>query len=295
MTADQLKGSIVALVTPFKNNEVDYTNLENLIEFHVENRTDGFVILGTTAETPALASDEKESIINFAIHKINKRKPVIVGTGTNNLQATISNTIRAQKLGADAALVVTPYYNKPTQQGLYDYYAALVEQTDIPIILYNVPGRTGVNMSPETTLKLANDFPQIIATKEASASIVQASEILRDAPAGFVLLSGEDALNMPLMACGAKGTISVTANVAPKLMHNLIQACLDNDYVLAQKLHLELLELNSMMFIETNPIPAKEALHLMGKMDAKVRLPLSQLKAENIAKLKTTLQKYKFI
>ncbi|MDD2331511.1 MAG: 4-hydroxy-tetrahydrodipicolinate synthase, partial [Candidatus Cloacimonetes bacterium] len=208
-----LQGSYVALVTPFKGCEVDYLALEKLINFHLENGTHGILLLGTTAETAGLASDEKDTLLRFCISKIDKKLPVMIGTGTNNLNQTLAQTKKAKALGADYALVITPYYIKPTQNGMYEYYSAIARAVDIPIVIYNVPGRTGINISAATVVKLANEHPVIVGVKEASGNLVQATEIIRDAPESFVVMSGEDALNMPLMALGAKGTISVTANV----------------------------------------------------------------------------------
>ncbi len=290
-----LQGSYVALVTPFKNNGVDYSALEGLIEYHLANGTDGIVLLGTTAETAGLASDEKDAILRFAMHKINKRLPVMIGTGTNNFTQTLANTQKAKELGADSVLVVTPYYIKPTQNGMYEYYKAIATKVDVPLVIYNVPGRTSVNISSATVTKLANELPNIVAIKEASANLVQATEIIRDAPQGFSLLSGEDALNMPLMAIGGKGTISVTANVAPKLMSELMHAGLDGDFALAAQKHRDLLKLNNVMFIETNPIPAKEALHMMGMLELEFRLPMCPLMAANREILRGVLKEYKLI
>lgn len=291
-----MKGSIVALVTPFKNGEVDYNALERLIDFHLNNQTDGIVLLGTTAESATLASDEKENLLRFAMQKINKKLPVIIGTGSNNLSITVSNTLKAEKFGADAALIVTPYYNKPTQEGLYQYYKEIVAKTTIPIILYNVPGRTACNLSAETTIRLANDFPgRIIGTKEASGDLVQAGKIIKHTADDFFLLSGEDALNLPLMCIGAKGTISVTANIVPKLMHDLIQAALDNNYPKAQEIHLHLIELNQIMFVETSPTPVKTALAFMNLIENEVRLPLCPLTESNQHALKNCIKNYHLI
>lgn len=291
-----MKGSFVALITPFKNKDIDYNALEKLINFHIENQTDGIVLLGTTGEAATLASDEKESLLRFAIQRLKNKMPIIVGTGSNNLSITISNTLKAEKLGAEAALIVTPYYNKPTQEGLYLYYKEIISKTTIPIILYNVPGRTACNISADTTLRLAHEFSErIIGIKEASGDLVQASKIIKYAPKNFFLLSGEDALNLPLMAVGAKGTISVTANVVPKKMHDLIALALDGKFSEALKIHQELIELNNILFIETNPIPAKEALAMMKIIENEVRLPLCNLQAKNHELLKECLSNYKLI
>lgn len=290
-----ITGSIVALVTPFKNNEIDYNSVEKLLSFHLENQTDGVLFCGTTGESPSLAGDEKERLIRFGIKKISGMIPVIVGTGTNNLHHTISATIKAQDWGADYALVITPYYNKPTQNGLYLYFRKILESTDIPIIIYNVPGRTGINITAETTIRLATEFDNIVGIKEASGNLVQASEITKKAPKDFSLLSGEDALNLPLMSCGAKGAISVTANVVPKKVHDLIEYCLKGNYEDALKIHRELIDLNQMMFIETNPIPVKHSLSLLGMIENELRLPLCFLKEENRLKMSDCLKKYDLI
>lgn len=290
-----LKGSYVALVTPFKNNEIDYNALEKLIDFHIENGTDGILLCGTTGESPALAGDEKERLVRFAVKKIDGRLPVMLGTGSNNVSHTISATARAKEWGADSALVITPYYNKPTQNGLYLHFKAVAENTDIPIVIYNVPGRTGVNITAETTIKLAEEFKNIVAIKEASGDLVQLSKIVRDAPAGFAVLSGEDALNYPILCCGGSGVISVTANIVPGMVHDLVEFTEKSKFTKARELHLKLLKLNNMMFIETNPIPVKESLHLMGLIERELRLPMCKLQDENLEILKVVLNEYKLI
>lgn len=290
-----IKGSYVALVTPFKKGEIDYNALDNLIDFHLQSGTDGILICGTTGESPALAGDEKESLARFVLKKIKNKIPVMIGTGTNNLSHTISATIRAQSWGADSALVITPYYNKPTQKGLYLHFKTIADNSEIPLVIYNVPGRTGVNISSDTTLQLAHDCPNIIGIKEASGDMVQASRIIKDAPSGFSVLSGEDALNYPIMCCGGKGVISVTANILPHLVHELVGLCLKNDFESALQIHLNLLEINAALFYETNPIPVKETLHLMGMIEREFRLPICEMEAENLIKLKNVLKKYNII
>ena len=290
-----LQGSIVALITPFKNGEIDYTALEKLLHFHLENGTDGFVLLGTTGEATSLASDEKDTLLRFAMQRINHKVPVVIGTGSNNLQHTIAMTKRAKELGGDYALIVTPYYVKPTQQGLYEFFKAVATKVDIPIILYNVPGRTGVNMTAATTVRLAKDCPNIVGIKEASGNVVQGSEIVRDAPEDFFVLSGDDATNMPLMAVGAKGTISVTANIIPKLMHEHIKTCLKGDFAEAKKQHLALTNLNQVMFVESNPIPVKEAAYFMGLIELEYRLPMCPMQECNRELLYKALKEYKLL
>ena len=291
----KIQGSFVALVTPFKNSDIDYNSVEKLIDFHLENETDGILFCGTTGESPALAGDEKERLVRFGLKKIDGKIPVMLGTGTNNVSHTISATVRAQEWGVSSALVITPYYNKPTQNGLYLHFKAVAENTDIPIVIYNVPGRTGVNITAETTLKLAHEFKNIVAIKDASGDLVHISNIIKNAPAGFNVLSGEDALNFPILCCGGSGVISVTANIVPQKVHDLIFQFKNGNYKEALKLHLELLELNRVLFIETSPIPVKEALNLMGMTEAEIRLPLSCQQENNREILKETLAKYQLI
>jgi 4-hydroxy-tetrahydrodipicolinate synthase len=290
-----LQGSFVALVTPFKNGGIDYSALENLIEFQLQNGTDGFVLLGTTGESAGIATDERDALLRFAIQRINRRVPVVVGTGTNNLTHTISMTRHARELGADYALVLVPYYIKPTQQGMFEFFKEVEAKTDIPIIMYNILGRTGVNMAAATTVRIAKACPRVVGIKEASNMVVQASEIVRDAPPGFVCMSGEDGINMPLMACGFKGTISVTANILPKLMHEHIQSCLAGDFATALRQHQQLLKINQALFIETSPIPVKEALHMMGRLDLEFRLPMCPLQDTNREILRGVLKEYNLV
>lgn len=290
-----LQGSFVALVTPFKAGSIDWIALENLIRYHLDSGTHGILLLGTTAETAGLASDEKDSLLRFALQKIAGQVPVMIGTGTNNLSQSLANTQKAKDLGADYALVITPYYIKPTQAGMYEYFKTIAAKVEIPIVIYNVPGRTGVNMAAATTVRLARDCSNIVGIKEASGNLVQATQILRDAPEGFNLMSGEDALNLPLMAIGARGAISVTANVAPKLMSEHIESCLKGDFLEAAKQHQHLARLNDLMFIETNPIPAKEALHMMGMLELEFRSPICPLMDANREILRQGLKDYKLI
>ncbi len=291
-----LKGSYVALVTPFKNGEIDYIALENLIQFHLDNHTDGILLCGTTGEAPALAGDEKESLIRFAMKKIAKKIPVMIGTGSNNLHHTISMTLKAQKLGAEFALVITPYYNKPTQKGLYEYFKEVaLKCSEMPIVIYNVPGRTGVNISAETTIKLANDFENIVGIKEASGNLDQITEIVKNTSDDFSVMSGEDSLNLPIMACGANGVISVTANVLPKEVHDLIYLASNGNFNSALSFHQYLYKLNKAMFIETNPIPVKETLALMNKINREFRPPMCEMTESNYKKLQNVLKEYKLI
>ncbi len=290
-----LKGSYVALVTPFKNNEIDYNSLEKLIYFQIENKTNGMLFCGTTGESPTLAGDEKERLVRFGIKKIDKRIPVMMGTGTNNLQHTISATIKAQEWGVDYALIITPYYNKPTQKGLYQYFKAVAESTTIPLVIYNVPGRTGVNINADTTIRLAKEFSNIVGIKEASGDLDQLSRIVKTTNKDFSVMSGEDALNLPIMSCGGDGVISVTANILPRKVHDLVALCTKGKYSDALKIHQELIDINKALFIETNPIPVKESLHLMKMIERELRLPLCSMEEGNLKTLEKILKKYKLV
>jgi 4-hydroxy-tetrahydrodipicolinate synthase len=287
-------GSIVAIVTPFKNKQIDYTALEKLIEFHIKNGTKGIVPCGTTGEAATLTYEEHDAVIRFCIQTAKKRIPVIAGTGSNSTQEAIEMTLSAQKMGADGALLLSPYYNKPSQKGIYEHYKAITEQVTIPLILYNVPGRTASNISAETTVALSA-LKNIIGTKEASGNLVQVSQIIRDAKPGFLVLSGEDALTYPMMALGAQGAISVTANIAPAKMALQIESFQKGDTKKALQLHFELLDLHDVVFVETNPIPVKEALALMGFIAPEFRLPLVPLADSNRERLKMVLKKYQLI
>jgi 4-hydroxy-tetrahydrodipicolinate synthase len=273
---DLLKGSWVALVTPFDSSlKIDFAALEKLVKMHMEAETDGLLLCGTTGEAATMSFAEKAELIKFVRQKSENSVPIMFGTGSNDTAATVELSSKAKELGADAILVVTPYYNKPPQSGLIAHYEAVASSTDLPVVLYNVPGRTGCNMQAETTLKLA-EVKNIVAVKEASGNLVQAMEILSKAKDDFVVFSGEDALNLPLMSCGALGTISVTANVAPVLMKKFNDAALSGDFVRARTVHYKLLQLHRDLFCETNPLPAKAALAARGMLSDFVRLPLSR-------------------
>jgi 4-hydroxy-tetrahydrodipicolinate synthase len=281
------------MVTPFKNNDVDYNAVEKLLDFHLKNKTDGLVILGTTGEASSLANDEKESLLRFCVLRLKGKIPVVAGTGSNNLNQTIAATQKAEQLGLDYALVVTPYYNKPNQEGLYLFYRELLKKTNIPIILYNVPSRTGCNISAETMIRLANEFPnQMISIKEASGDLAKATKIVRDTPDTFSLVSGEDALNYPLMCIGGRGTISVTGNVVPLAMHQMIRYSLDKNYDKALQIHQLLIELNETMFCDTNPIPVKVALAHLGLIEVEYRLPLCKTTDEKVNKIISVFEEF---
>lgn len=266
------KGLATALVTPFVDGEVDWKAFRNLVRRQVEAGVDFLVPLGSTAETPCLTDAEKVKILEIAREESNGL-PIVAGAGSNSLTATVQNMRLLDGHGADAYLIVVPFYNKPTQEGLYQYFKAVAEETDRQVILYNVPGRTGTNMKKETTLRLA-EIPNITAVKEASGDIAQIIDIKRQAPEGFTVLSGNDDQTLPLMACGADGVISVASNMAPKQMKALTRAVAASDLKEAIRLNNSLMPLYHACFVESNPIPAKAALSLMGLCRDEMRLPL---------------------
>ena len=288
------KGSIVAIVTPFNNGAVDEEKLRQLVEFQIENGTDAIVPCGTTGESSILSYEEHDRVIEIVIQQVNKRVPVIAGTGSNSTAEAIEMSQHAKQMGADGCLLVTPYYNKPTQEGLYLHYTAIANAVALPQILYNVPGRTGVNMLPETVARLAA-HKNIVAIKEATGSLQQASEIMALAGDQIDVLSGDDFITFPMMACGAKGVISVLANIMPKAVGDLTDAFFAGDLDKARKLHLDTLKISTAMFIESNPIPVKTALGLMGKCSDEVRLPLCSMAEGNKTKLAAIMKEYKLI
>jgi 4-hydroxy-tetrahydrodipicolinate synthase len=283
------KGSIVAIVTPFKKGRVDEKALGDLIEWHIAEGTDAIVPCGTTGESATLDYKEHFRVIEFTIKKVKKRVPVIAGTGANATDETIMITKEAKKAGADGALLVAPYYNKPTQEGLYRHYKAVAEAVKIPIVLYNVPGRTAVNMLPPTVARLA-EIKNIVAIKEATGDMKQVSEVIRLCGSRITVLSGDDFTTLPLMALGGKGVISVSANIAPKLVSRMCALWEQGKFDEARKIHYTLEPLNAAMFIETNPIPVKTALAMMGKIREEFRLPLCEMAPQNRDKLAKVLK-----
>jgi 4-hydroxy-tetrahydrodipicolinate synthase len=286
------KGSIVAIVTPFKGGKVDEKKLADLIEFHIAQGTSGIVPCGTTGESATLSFEEHDRVIEIAIAQAKKRVPVIAGTGSNSTEEAIMLTRHAAKAGADASLQVSPYYNRPTQRGLYEHFKAIADAADIPIILYNIASRTGVNIEPETIAKLSSDCKNIVGVKEASGNLDQMSRIRQLCPKRFVLLSGDDSLTLPVLSIGGTGVISVAANIVPKDVADLVAAFEKGDIVKAQKLHFKLLPLIKSLFIETNPIPVKTAMGLLGMCDSSLRLPMCAMAAENSERLKKELKDY---
>ena len=281
-------GSIVALVTPFKDGKVDWESLDGLVEFHIKNGTHGIVPCGTTGESATLSHQEHDDVIKAVIKAVKKRVPVIAGTGSNSTEEAVRLTREAEKSGADGALLISPYYNRPTQEGIYQHYKKVAGSVGIPLIVYNIPGRTGSKIEPETLARLS-EIKNVAGVKEATGSVDQAIDVVRLSKAGFGVYSGEDSLTFSLMALGGKGVISTVANIVPKEMAELAQACLKGDWEKGRKLQLQLVPLIRAVFIETNPIPIKTALSLMGKCRGDLRLPLTPMSEGNLKKLKTAM------
>jgi len=283
------QGSYVAIVTPFKGEQLDEQGLKKNIRYLLANKSSGIVACATTGESPNLSSDEFIRVIDIAVQETEGKVPVIAGAGTNSTAKTISMCKTASKHGARGVLIVTPYYNKPTQEGLYQHYRAVSSETDLPIIIYNVPGRTACSIHPDTITRLANDCPTIIGLKAASGDLDQVSEVVRSCGNDFAVLSGDDSLTFPMMAIGAKGVISVVANILPGEVALMCQECLKGHLDKARDIHLRLFPVIKALFLETNPIPVKKALELMGMAAGKPRLPLVEMSAENAGKLKKAL------
>ncbi len=287
-------GSIVAIVTPFRNEKVDEKAFADLIEWHIAEGMNAIVPCGTTGESATLDYEEHHRVIELAIEVVNKRIPVIAGTGANSTNETIMMTRKAQKAGADGALLVSPYYNKPTQEGIYRHYRKVAQIVDLPLVLYNVPGRTSSNVLPETVARLA-EIDTIVAIKEATGSMKQVSDVIRLCGDKIVVLSGDDSTTFPLLMLGGKGVISVVANVMPKKVSEMCAAAGRGMIDDARAIHYELEALSSAMFIETNPIPVKTAVALMGKIQEEFRLPLCEMAPANRDKLKEVMKSYKLI
>ncbi len=288
------EGASVAIVTPFKNGKIDEDTFRNLIEEQIDQGTNGIVPCGTTGESATLNHAEHDQAISIAVEACKGKVPVLAGTGSNSTSEAVLLTQHAQKAGANGALLITPYYNKPTQNGLYEHFATVARETDLPIVLYNVPSRTAVNMMPGTVARLAK-IKNIVGIKEASGSIQQATEIIALCGEDFTVLSGEDGLIWPLMAIGCKGVISVTSNVVPEKVSRLCALGLAGKVEEARALHFELMKLTNALFIETNPIPVKTALGLMGKIDPELRPPLCALSDDRLEELKSVLREYSLI
>ena len=290
MMKTRLKGMGVALITPFKEDgSVDYDALLRLVDYQLENGTDFLCVLGTTAETPTLTKEEKEKVKRTVIDRVNGRLPILLGVGSNSTQAVVDSVKNDDMTGVDALLVVVPYYNKPSQEGIYQHYKAVAEATDLPIVLYNVPGRTGVNMTAETTLRLANDFENIVAIKEASGNIAQMDEIIKNKPEGFDVISGDDGITFPLITLGAVGVISVLGNAFPREFSRMTQLALEGDYVNALPIHHQFAEMCNLLFVDGNPAGVKAMLSIMGMVENKLRLPLVPTRITTYEKMRSVL------
>jgi len=286
------KGSIAAIVTPFSGGKFDENKFRDLIEFQIKNGTSGIVPCGTTGESATLSFQEHERVIKVTIEQVRKRVLVIAGTGSNSTEEAIALTREAESAGSDASLQVSPYYNRPTQAGLYEHFKAVANAVKIPIILYNIASRTGVNIEPETIARLASDCKNIVAVKEASGSLDQMSRVKQLCPKNFDLISGDDSLTLPVLSIGGTGIISVVANIAPRDVADLVNEFDKGNIKKAQELHYKLLPLTKALFIETNPIPVKTAMGLLGMCKPDLRLPLVQMSTDNLEKLKKALKDY---
>jgi len=290
-----LQGSMVALVTPFHDGRVDEAKLKALVEFQIANGTHALVPCGTTGESATLSMDEHHRVIELTIQAANKRVPVIAGTGSNNTVEAIELTRAAKAAGADAALMIVPYYNKPTQEGVYRHFMTVAEAADFPFILYNIQGRTGVNVLPETIARIAKDCPRLVGVKEASGNVEQISHLHSLIGDRVAILSGDDALTLAVMACGGDGVISVVANIAPRQTAAMVEACLAGDFAKALPLHERLLPLVKAMFLETSPAPVKTALEMMGMCSGELRLPMVPVFDATREKVKAELKKFSLI
>lgn len=287
-------GAYTAVVTPFKNGQVDETALKKLIRFGIDGGVSGFVPCGTTGESPTLSHEEHNRVVELVVKEVAGQVKVIAGTGSNSTQEAIELTRHAKSVGADAGLLVNPYYNKPTQEGLYRHFSAIAEAVDLPLVLYNIPGRTAINVATPTMVRLSK-ISNIVGVKEASGDIMQMSEVIRLCGPDFDVLSGDDPMTFPLMALGGKGVISVVTNIVPDKMADLVKSALEGDMEAARAAHFDMYELCRAIFLETNPIPVKAALALMGMIEPEYRLPLCPPAAANQEALKSTLERYGLI
>lgn len=286
----------VALITPFsEDGTIDFPALARLIEYQIQNGIDYLVALGTTAETPTLTEDEKARVRAFIIEKVNGRVPIVLGLGGNNTNAIVENLKTQNFDGIDAILSVVPYYNKPSQEGIYQHYKAIASATKLPVILYNVPGRTGVNMTAETTLRLARDFDNIVAIKEASGNITQMDDIIKNKPSDFMVISGDDGITFPLITLGAVGVISVIGNAFPREFSRMVRLALNGDYASALTIHHRFTELFSLLFVDGNPAGVKCLLHAMGYIQNQLRLPLVPTRITTYEKIRDVLQKLNIV
>ncbi|MBQ6938942.1 MAG: 4-hydroxy-tetrahydrodipicolinate synthase [Muribaculaceae bacterium] len=296
MSLINLSGMGVALITPFKEDEsIDFDALARLLEYQIQNGTDYLVVLGTTGETPSLTEEEKRQIQRFVVERTRGRIPLVLGIGSNNTRNVVEHLYSDDLSGYDAILSVVPYYNKPSQEGIYQHYATIAQASPLPIILYNVPGRTGVNMTAETTLRLARDFNNIIAIKEASGNISQMDDIIKNKPHDFMVISGDDGVTFPLITLGAVGVISVIGNAFPKEFSRMVRLALNGNYSQALTIHHRFTELFSLLFVDGNPAGVKCLLNLMGMIENKLRLPLVPTRITTYEKIQDVLEKLRNI
>jgi len=286
------RGTFTALVTPFREGAIDFTALQNLIESQIAAGIDGIVAVGTTGESPTLAHDERKEVIHCAIVTANKRCLVLAGTGSYSTREAIAATEEAEKLGVDGALLVAPYYNKPSQEGLFRHFSAIAKSTPLRLMLYNIPGRCGVDIAAETVARIQSDCPNVVSIKEAGGNVDRVSELRARLPGAFTVLSGDDGLTLPFLAAGAVGVVSVASNLLPREMCELVGAFANGDLNRAERLHRKLYWLFKDLFIEPNPVPIKTALSWRGTISAEVRLPLCEMSAANQARLRKTLEEF---
>lgn len=290
MIDTKFTGMGVALITPFKEDDsVDFEALSRLLDYQLQNNIDYLVVLGTTAETPTLSEEEKSEIVQFVKDKVNGRVPIVLGVGGNNTRAIVEKLKKDNFDGIDAILSVVPYYNKPSQEGMFQHYSAIAENSPVPVILYNVPGRTGVNMTAETTLRLAHKYKNIIGIKEASGNIVQMNDIIKNKPADFVVISGDDGITYPLITMGAVGVISVIGNAFPKEFSQMVRLALQGDYNSARIIHHKFTELIDLLFVDGSPAGVKCILSIMGYLENKLRLPLVPTRITTFEKMRQIL------
>jgi 4-hydroxy-tetrahydrodipicolinate synthase len=286
------QGSLVALVTPFRNDAIDEAKLRELVEFHVKNGTDAIIPCGTTGESPTLSHDEHRRVVDIVVEAARGRIPVVAGTGSNSTREAIGLTQHAAAAGAAGALVVNPYYNKPTQEGLYRHFRAVAESSDLPILVYNIQGRTAVNVETDTMARLVRDCPNIVGVKEASGSLDQMTQVILACGPDFTVLSGDDNITLPLMSVGGRGVVSVIANIVPRDVADMTHAALDGDWKRARDLHLRLFPLSRAAFLETNPIPIKEAMAMAGMIEPEFRLPMCRMSDGNREKLRSVIRQF---
>jgi 4-hydroxy-tetrahydrodipicolinate synthase len=286
------RGTFTALVTPFRDDAIDFTALRNLIESQIAAGINGIIAVGTTGESPTLTHDERKEVIRCAIETANRRCLVLAGTGSYSTQEAIAATEEAEKLGVDGALLVAPYYNKPSQEGLFRHFSAIAKSTPLRLMLYNIPGRCGVDIAAETVARIQGDCPNVVSIKEAGGNVDRVSELRARLPDAFTVLSGDDGLTLPFLAAGAVGVVSVTSNLLPRQMCDLVAAFANGDLKRAEGFHRKLYWLFKDLFIEPNPVPIKTALSWRGTISAEVRLPLCEMSAANQARLRKTLEKF---